>query len=481
MGRILYDGKRLIPAPLVSISKEYLKVGQEKIGHTFRITLANSMICYKGSPASVVGPIGTDSSGDWSGRWYIGSNYPSDETHSTVEAKANSILRKQEALRELFSQDGLLLEIQSGPNQPVKCRPRIVSISFADGVWVDTIPYTIELECDELLGLNVVEETYTNKVSDASENWEIQYDEENQTYNMSHQITAVGKLYYDAAAPSKRPWEHARDFVIARIGYDNSFAQSSGVLNLSLNNYNHVRTQTVDELVGSYGYTESWILSSTNYIEDYTVETNVDSQDGKTTLSIQGNIRGLESRDSSYSLTQSKWSSASGAFYGTVLPALYTRATLYRANIGQGTLNSTPLANSVGINPKQGTITYNYSYDTRPSNCISNARSEVITIVDNNPGKVIATIPVLGRIHGPVLQDIGTYTPRTRQLTIELIMGVSGVSCNPLLNKPSDSDIATIISNVTPVGSQVYKTSDQTTWDFKTGRFSKQIEWMWEQ
>lgn len=479
MGRVIYDGKRLIPAPLVSITKEIIRNTSERIGYTFRISLNGTIVSYKGSPASTNGPIGSDSASDWNGQFFIGSNNPSDE--SGVEAwKAQSILRKQEAIRELFDTDGLLLEIQSAPYQPIKCRPRVLSVAFAEGVWVDVCPFTIELEADKLEGLNVSEQDFTYPISDAGESWELQFNEEDQFYTLSHSVSAVGKLFFDAATPSKKPWENARDYVMTKIGFDNVFAYASGTLNLSLNQYNHVRNQTVDEAAGSFTFNETWILSSGNYINDFTVETSTDAGNGLTNISIQGNLRGLETRNPDYSLVQSKWSAASGAFYGIVQPNLYTTALLYKGNIGYANLNPFPAQSTIGSNPKAGTISYNYSYNTRPTNCVNGALSEVITIVDNNPGQVVAQIPILGRVHGPILQDIGTYTARSRQLTIELIMPSSGTSCNPMSNKPSSSILNSIISNVQPNGTKVFKEQDSETWNFSQGAYSRQISWLWE-
>lgn len=484
MSRCLYNSKRIIPAPFVQIQKQYVRVGQEKVGTTFTLTLNGTIVAYKGSPASTNGPIGGDSAGDWNGRFFIGAGttYPSDESVASID-RLSSIFRKQEAIRELFSTDGQLLEFQSAANTPLKCRPRINGITFEEGIWTDVYKYTIELECETIDGLNVQEDVFTDKVSDANESWEIQYDEESQTYNMSHTISAVGKLTFGTdGLPVKKAWEQARDFCRARMGYDATMAAASGSLSLNLTNYNHIRQNNVDELGGSFSFTESWVLSPTNYIEDFTVNTNNESQNGVSSITIEGSVRGLDTRDISYNLTESRWAAASGAFFGTILPQMYTRANAYHAALtANKPLNITPLANTVGINPKAGNITYSYSYDTRPSNCVSGALSEVINVVDNNPGQIVAQIPVLGRVHGPVLQDIGTYTARTRSLTIELIMPVTGTSCSPLSGKPSSTAIDAIINSVTPIGNQVYKTADQTTWEFKSGRFSQQVEWTWEE
>ena len=50
---VMYNGKRLIPAPLVSINKEYQRSPDNtKIGTNFNLTVNGTLLAYKGSPDS---------------------------------------------------------------------------------------------------------------------------------------------------------------------------------------------------------------------------------------------------------------------------------------------------------------------------------------------------------------------------------------------------------------------------------------------
>ena len=50
---VSYDGNKLIPAPFVEISKDYIKTGDgKKVGSTFNVSLQGTIVPSKGSPNS---------------------------------------------------------------------------------------------------------------------------------------------------------------------------------------------------------------------------------------------------------------------------------------------------------------------------------------------------------------------------------------------------------------------------------------------
>src|SRR5687768_384106 len=106
------DGKKLIPSPVVSITRDFLRTGDGTIvGRAYRLSVRGTLLPYKGSP-------------DASGVFWTGAGYPPDTT-VTASTELRYILAKQAALRDIFSKDGLLLEVQpwdGGPN--IKCNAR---------------------------------------------------------------------------------------------------------------------------------------------------------------------------------------------------------------------------------------------------------------------------------------------------------------------------------------------------------------------
>lgn len=414
MSYVMYNSQRLIPAPFVSVQKEYQRSQDgTPIGSVFRLNVRGTVIAYMGSPKV-------------DGSFWSQPGYPPDETIPD-SSRLKAIIRKQEAIRELFSNDGYLFEIQSADgSQPMKCNPRVISIDFAEGLWYDRIDYTIVLECDILYvnGQPLGEDQFSSFISDFSEGWAFETDETPEglnlprTYRVSHTVSAVGKRFIDDSGTLVKPaWQHARDYVLPRLGFNPTMALSSGINNLPsyYGGYNHVRNSTQDELAGTFSVTENWILASGKAIEEFEVSTKVEQGVGLTGVSINGTITGLEERNSDMQLLTTKYTNANSKFT-SISSSLLTRAQNY-AGI---TLNPVPLSKTIGRNEINGIISYSYEYNNRPTNLFSGTILENISLAEKFPGDVFAVIPVIGRAEGPVLQSLSTFTERTVSLNIEL-------------------------------------------------------------
>jgi len=482
----MYDGKRVIPAPFVSIVKTYTKSGNgDIIGKIYNITVNGTLIAYMGSP---------DSDGDL---WTAGG-YPADEVVGP-DARLAAIQRKQEALRDLFSTEGKAFEIQSANGaQSVRCYPRINSIDFSEGLWYNKSEYSISLECDELYPEQ--EDTFSEYIESASEEWNIDTQEEPQslggsvTYGLSHSISAVGKKFFDETSTQpKEAWQYARDFVLDRLGFDSLIASSSGVNNLPdyYNGWNHRRSEQVDEQGGSFSVTENWLMASGSATEDFSISTDTSLDSPHNKVSINGSVTGFEARDADMQLTQTKWDNAQTKF-AEASGLAFLRAQTYT---GQS-LNVTPLSWTIGRNPFQGTIDYTFEYDARPMTLIEDAISETISINDNIGGELFASIFVLGRANGPVLQDLNTKPANTRNLSIEIVVTPPTysdrttatmqdllIAQNPSNNPSYSGSLQTLVDAADPTNngfSTVFQDQPQENWEFQTGRYSYNCTWTYE-
>ncbi len=498
MSRVNYDSKRLIPAPFVTFSKNYAKTPDgELIGSSFSIQVKGTIVVHKGSP---------DSNGTF---WTLGG-YPADEVITDDECLA-TIIRKQEAIRDLFSNEGRSFEVQSADgSQPMKCNPRVVSIEFAEGLWFNRCEYTIQLEADVVYvnGQAIGEDDFVQYLSEATESWSIETNEDqaesvdfNRTYRMSHSISATGKRFYDDSGALQKPaWQWARDWVVPRLGFDSSIALSSGVNNLPsyYGGFNHVRNEEIDENGGRFSVSETWIVASGNVLEDFTVETASNAADGLTSVSVQGTVTGLEVRNSQMQVTSTKYGAAEAKFSIIGDGLALQRAQLYS---GQ-TLNALPANSTIGRNPIAGIITYNYQYDNRSSNIVTGTKSENITVSRSWDVDIIAAIPVLGRTAGPVLQPINTHQEATVAIDIQLVFGpeFAGtgtnpqtllVTRNPGLVEPQRTQIQNIVDAVKPsnagylnnagnAASVQYVRNQAENWEPKAGRYALQVEWVYE-
>lgn len=501
---VQYDSKKIIPAPLVRIEKTYDRTqSRQKVGSRFTVTLTGTLVTCKGSPNSA-------------GEFWTDSGYPDQAFQTDVEELDSTnqmqfLQRKMQALRYLFAQDGKSFEVQPlDGTAPLRCYPTVQNISFNEGAWVDRVDYTIVLEADELFGFDTEHSKDTEDyewnddyfrdsngnhlyLSEVNESWSIETVEEGEnesnpyTYRLTHTLSAVGKKAYDGDGLVSAPHEQARAWVIPRLGVDTAYVNSTQGLGLSgMSAFNHVKQENVDESSGSYAVTETWILAKGSVREDFNITISTTIESPYTNVRIEGEIIGLETRDVNGNITTSKFAAADAKYTTLLAGTMLTRAQTYSGVV----LNTTVLSNSVGKNPVSGRINYTFEYDTRPSNCISGAISERITISDSNAADVIAIIPVIGRAAGPVLQNMSTITETRRTVNVEVLVApqsycyttaggvaqVMGAAPSAAVAVVINAFAAELISNY----NQVYKERDEPVWEPKSGRYSRNVTWVFQ-
>ena len=473
MSRCNYNDKRLIPCPRVSFVKRFIRSPDgTKLGSIWAITIIGTICADGGSP---------DSTGTF---WTIGG-YPDFES-IPGDSRLGSIFRKQEAIRELFSEDGHSLEWQSADaSAPVKCNPRIIDINFTEDLWYNTSQYTISAEADIIYinGTAYGEDDFDTYISDASESWSIEPDDTllegpgERTFRITHSLSATGRRVFDdtgSLLSGILSYEWAKRWVTPRLGTDFTIARSGNIgVPDYMSSYNHVRSENVDELAGTYGIQESWILASGTAIEDFNISVKTSNSDGLTSVSIDGNIVGLEQRDSNLNLTVTKYNNADTKF-SQISGLILNRAQTY-AGIN---LNIIPLSTTLSKAPFAGTISYSYEYNNRPSSLIDGARSESIVVLDNYDEDIIAIIPIPGRQAGPIIQDINTKQEKSRSLSIELVMPLPSGSISDRMNQKPD--VTSISNSVKPTGSIVKQVQNQESWDINNGRYNLNRAWTYE-
>ena len=485
----------------------------------------------------------------WSHVYTEGGNHNRPKQQNIpYESASDAMMFKRRVLRALFAKDGQRMEITPiHMDEPaVICYPRLVSLDFAEGIDVDYNTYTIQLEADVLLDNALLvdidgnplqsensmteQEIFSLKgrfIESYSDDWALSSNEEAEgdvarTYTITRNISAVGRDHYSPGLNGNnnivsklKAWENARDFVHSRIingslsaNYPNyNGIIGSGVLNLisSYEGYNHLRNENINTSEGSYSLTESWSLSKSNTYEtfDSSISVGVDSAFVK--VDINGNIRGMMSAPASGSIFGGSFEVApSGKYINSlnkyrqisnngkfnIFSDIFKRAN----NLVAVELNGQPLSISVSFNEQRGDIGYTVSYDNRPSNIISGVLTEDITINDTHPGDVFASVPIIGRKTGPILQYIGTRTEYSRSVSINLLLDytdvaygskkISLVKQKPSLVCPIRSQIIDLLKELSPSGEdgvrKYYLNPPQETWNPKTGNYSIQADWVYE-
>jgi len=584
---VYQDGqaKVLRPCPLISISSNPIKNKMGNMGNSYTITLTGTILESEGSPfftgsnSSVNEPLPTGK---------FSANLTTKPRSDLIDpkVKAAAILAKQNEIRSLFAVDGDKVEIQSWHgNEPVLVfYPKVESINFEEGVYIDLCRYTITLTADILFdksskiisdslaylnfeptGVNsqsmysdayrdsttpVLLQAFMDKnggfVEDFSETWSLEPEEGTgmtvspfvspaintiRGYRLTRNISATGRTIYGPGSSNNsvryEAWQQAKEFVrvklladkdnvpannsnsaydqYPKLNFEGEFARN--FINLSQNKfggYNHARTENIDKTNGTYSINDTWLLSSGTSYENYSASLTSSNDNGKVSVSIDGTIRGLTSLPASGHIY-------GGSFSNTNLNSPYDNAILkYREVSNNGTfgltshiykrasnlvglfLNPIPLSTNLSSNEFTGEITYNVSFDTRPLNFISGVLSENISIQDTYPGDVFATIPVIGRKTGPILQYLGTRTEYLRSVNIDIVVDTNygGNSrqqillSKPSLNEPMRTSLNNLISYLSPSREpnirKYFLNPPTESWDPKEKRYSINLNWTYE-
>lgn len=468
-----YGSYSFAPIPLMSMSKEYVKRGDgQDLNELHSISLRGSLISNTG----------------------------------IVDLRT-----AQDALYSAFDDSGKKFTLICDATTLLECYPRVRRIDIQDGIWVNICDFTIDLEYDEL-PLGSGNSPY---ISSASEDWQLEIVEDRSYYTwnvaytgggntqdtspyalrLTHTVSAQGKTHYTSTG-YRDGWKEAQEWVLPRLGYDAQQIQGSGVINMNPNifsAYNHIRNQSINETDGGFSVTESWIVMNTGdgiagrALEDFNISTRISVDNALSSVSIDGTIQGLESRVygstlGDFSITETKYQAAS-SYWGTVQSRLYGRVNNIVPN-----LNIIPRSTAIGHNLVNGTINYGYEYDNRPSNCIPGSKTELISVSDQNPTDLFASLVILGKTNGPLLQDLSTQTAFSRTVNIDVVMELPSGTCpNSVANvtaymatRPTSAvnTIITAFEDELKTGySQVFRSEDQVNWILREGRYSRTVSW----
>jgi hypothetical protein len=348
------------------------------------------------------------------------------------------------------------------------------------------------------------------------------------TYSLTRNISAVGKDHYYSESiedgqeqvEKRDAWENARDFVHNRLS-NNPFSNaskyrnypnknpliSSGVLNLieSYGGYSHSRNEEINSSEGSYSISETWFLAKDKAYENFDSSVDVSVDNAFVKVNINGNIKGMLETPPSGSIFGGNLIVPASGKYANALSKYYEISDSGRFNIRSDIfkrannlvaveLNAQPLSISVSFNEQKGDIGYTVSYDNRPTNIISGVLTEDISINDTHPGDVFASIPIIGRKNGPILQPIRTRTEYSRDVSINLLLDYTDVAYGskkdslirqkPSLVCPIRGQIIDLLKELSPSGEagvrKWFVNPIQENWSPKTGSYSIQVNWVYE-
>lgn len=537
------DSKTLRPAPFVAISVTPLRNKNAYFGNRYTITLNGTIVANDTSIRldSPMAPVDGENSSEAALRDILSVQKDLvDFFELRPEEQPTSVAR---------------LEITPGGNNPaIGFNVRFESINFEEGAYVSTCKYTITFvsERESTESRDQPNDQPDDLLEDFSESWSFDIDNtygyaettgdnplSARSFIATRTVVATGRnvptrtlkqsaidaqrtQQVDSPPYDKPAWMQAMSFIenyvypetseyISKVDIGGMLQYNrSGLgefLNTSYKPYNHSRTSSIDKGAGTVTITDSWVLAKDSHkaLENYTMSVVPTSRESPyVKVSIEGTIKGLSRGDSfpdaSFAdniLANSPYGKAkdhymqisSNGNFGE-LCAIYKRAN----NAVSETLNAQPLSVSLGINELAGELTYSLEFDNRPSNYFSNVIYENVTVNDTYPGDVFATIPVLGRPTGPILQFTFGRTEYRRDIGIEIMLDYNVLGYNsdrdsfllrkPSINNPIADELKNLISMLSPAqepGIRKYFLSPpQETWNPIEGRYTLNLGWTYE-
>lgn len=427
------------------------------------------------------------------------------------------------------------------------------SAEKTDNNWTTTIAYNIELQVantgsgckypvtstqNEWNIENIDEFSYVNNPVGANalrQALNMPHNTGYPIYRVSRTLGAVG-LFTPSGVSCPSPCssgatgtiavDHAKAWVLNNM--NGPLSVSNVIVGLEL--FNFSRSININQGEGSYRITDNFIGVPSGLLNGYTESFSAESSLDNTylrTVTINGTVKGLEPINVSGLYTSgtlggsgvagslspfvgsgrypntSKFDKALSGYYSGVKNNIFNRAQSFIARTGEASgifrrffsreenqLNPIPVSVVEGFNPMEGSVTYSYVYNNRPLNLISGSISETLTVNDTFPTQQVAEIFVLGRRLGPILQNLGTYTTASREVTFEVVMlrptGLSGIK----FPKTAYSAITGVIELFNPtyaLSTSTLQSSDcksfvknnTETWNVSEGRFVKNKSWAW--
>jgi len=423
-----------------------------------------------------------------------------------------SINTLRDTLSTAFAQNGCLFEVKCGDTTIISKNSRVLALAFTNSPnnWINSLGYTAELEYDETaVGGEIAN---TSNLDSLSEDWQIEAIEDKPyfswvasgvtdsrpyLYRLSHTLNAKGRAIYTGCSSGvAEPWQYAANYCSGKVG------SSGNLFGVTGSYYNYSRTQAAQKYAGTYSIAENWVVFKdagisgipAHALEDFTIDISYPNDTNIITVGVQGTIQGLES--ASYTglnivdktVATGRYTSALTYFSG-VSSRIYNRAQQGVLNSSFGSvraLNPLQYDRTIGHNVGNGVINYNYTYTNKPSPCVANALTENITFNVEYPKDVYASIAILGRAAGPLVQLMGTRTEYQYSMGIDVSVPiVTGCSVANLLPTATGSPHASVRSYLCDMESTLSgtygtltKTADNETWNPREGKYARTVTWL---
>lgn len=283
--------------------------------------------------------------------------------------------RKSDQMCTALDEDrGNLLIVDATGYPVLSVFPIVRSISFDESQMINQRRYTIVFEYeDDFDGVG--------RVRDFQENWDFS-SQDDDTISVSHTVSAVGVSDLPAGTGAL---VNAKSFVLARANVldktQSSFLKGPFVQTIvdvdNLVEYNHTRSESIDEAAGSYEISESWIMASGAFKDDRTIDTSFSPNefgDLIETHTINGTVQGYGDT------TFERFDNAVDGFETFVVPQIN-----FNSSSGVTSKNRSD-------NRFAGTVNYTITFDTVDGENLLEDRAISRSFNRNEDGSVTQTV-----------------------------------------------------------------------------------------
>lgn len=443
-----------------------------------------------------------------------------------------SLLKGASGLRSAFSKDYESLQINCGNINIYQSDPLatiVTDISFDNQTnenWLQIIDYTISISVFNTGFIDYINDS-GYYVKDFEDSYSIQTNEEDFFY------VSNGDVRYPYSIQSQRLPSYSISRTVSADGLetngttaiDNAKKFVSGLVNTNpkintvINDLTIFDRSTVvssDILNGKFSIKDTFTaisgLNASGWTDSFTASTEV-NENLLRTVTINGTVKGLNTVSGLPNIyntiiqngfigniTSNKFFNASGGFYGQIKDKIFGRVlnlvyptgsltgvnqNFYKLNTE---INPIPLSTTVDHNIMDGTISYTYTYNSRPLSLVSGALSESLSMDDSYSTRVYKLQDVYYRM--PLPQDIGTYTIPSRTVSYEATFPTPLYGSLPpnIINQINNMLEQFNPKKLTPLSSNSifsplyfsWTTANEQSYDMLNGKYTKKYTWQYQ-
>ena len=447
-------------------------------------------------------------------------------------AGLTNVLSGTNVIRDAFDQDFKLLLLQCSTDTPlISGYPKVISvdINHAGDNYIQRADYTINLELASLTGSvsesggvdcngTAIGNLSTSGLISLTDNFTVEFLDERlggninisdtgsnpvfgtipSVFSLQRTLSAQGDPLACVNSVYTEPWQIAKNYVSANLGLTPDMTGLSGLMCVSgMSIASNFRSINIDKTEGSVEGSETFIaytgLNPATEEMDVSAERSSDSP--HVSVTINGTVQGLSVIDynvdgygcvptgeTKFNNALAAWSGISGSLYARA-NAVYGTLLSNNRPIGLvSELNLIPLSESIAYNPIVGTVAYGNSYNDRPDNINPYSLTETVSYTNNHATDIFASLTVIGRAGGPLMQSIGTFGPVTASVSIDAIMlpvqgNVSGLSDDQWIPYSGFVDNYEDALLTLPTVDRVYISDHSESWEPNVGHFTLNKTW----